>query len=195
MNKGVFALVIVGVLALLAIIAVILFPIIVKNGLISKDEAVDEAWAQIDAQLQRRMDLIPNLVSTVKGYAKHEKEVFESISNARSRLLSANTPNQKAAANGMLDSSLGRLLAIAEKYPDLKADKSFIRLQDELAGTENRITVARSRYNRAVKEYNASIRKFPGSMFAKDLELEKREYFKIPESKKVQAQAPPEVKF
>ena len=195
MNKGVFALIIAGILGLAMIIAIIVFPIVVKNGLISKDESVDESWAQIDAQLLRRMDLIPNLVSTVKGYAKHEKEVFENIANARSKLLSAKTPNQKASANGMLESSLGRLLAIAENYPDLKADKSFIRLQDELAGTENRITVARSRYNRTVKDYNASIRKFPGSMFAKELELTKREYFKIPESKKAQAQTPPEVKF
>ena len=193
--KGIFALVVVGVLALVAILTLVLFPIIVKNGLISKDESVNESWAQVDAQLQRRMDLIPNLVSTVKGYAKHEKEVFKSIADARSNLLSAKTPSQKANANSMLESSLGRLLAIAERYPDLKADKSFIRLQDELAGTENRITVARSRYNRAVKDYNASIRKFPGSMFAKDLELTKREYFKIPESKKAQAQSPPEVQF
>ena len=195
MNKGTFALVIVGVLVLIAVIAAVIFPISVKNTLIGKDEAVNETWAQIETQLQRRMDLIPNLVSTVKGYAKHEKEVFESISNARSKLLSATTPKQKATANGLLDSSIGRLLAIAENYPDLKADKSFIRLQDELAGTENRITVARSRYNRAVKDFNASIRQFPGSLFAKDLKFSRREYFSVPVNKQAQAEKPPEVKF
>jgi len=193
MNKTV----IISIVVVLVFVLVggLLFPIIVKNGLITKDETVNEAWAQIDAQLQRRMDLIPNLVNTVKGYAKHEKEIFENIGKARSQLLAAKSPSQKALANGMLESSLGRLLAIAENYPTLKADKAFIRLQDELAGTENRITVARSRYNTIVKAYNASIRKFPGSLFASDLELKKREYFNIPSNMKQQAETPPEVKF
>lgn len=168
-------------------------PIIIKNGLLAEDETVNAAWAQIDTQLQRRTDLIPNLVNTVKGYAKHEKEVFESISNARSKLLAAKTPLQKAGANSMIEKSLGRLLAIVEKYPDLKADKSFIRLQDELAGTENRITVARSRYNKAVKIFNSSIRTYPGSMFAGGLDLKKREYFNVPDT--VKANTPPVVNF
>ena len=191
MNKGVlFG----GIAVLLLIVGgVILFPIIVKNGLIAKDETVNEAWAQVEAQLQRRVDLIPNLVNTVKGYAKHEKEVFADVSNARSRLLAAKTPSEKADADSMLKSSLGRLLAIAENYPELKANQSFIRLQDELAGTENRIAVARSRYNSRVKEFNAAIRKFPGSMFASSLDLKKRDYFQAtPQAKSA---VPPKVQF
>ena len=191
MNKGIlFG----GSFVLLLIIGVIIFfPIVVKNGLIAKDETVNEAWAQVEAQLQRRVDLIPNLVNTVKGYAKHEKEVFADVSNARSRLLAAQTPSEKADADSVLKSSLGRLLAIAENYPELKANQSFIRLQDELAGTENRIAVARSRYNSRVKEFNAAIRKFPGSLYASSLEMKKRDYFQAtPQAKSA---VPPKVKF
>lgn len=165
----------------------------VKNGLIAKDEAVDASWAQIDTQLQRRGDLIPNLVNTVKGYAKHESKIFEDIANARSKLLAAKGPAGKAEADAALTGALGRLLAVVENYPNLKADKSFIRLQDELAGTENRIAVARKRYNDAVKIYNMSIRQFPGSFFAQGLGLEKREYYEPPN--KNELQKPPEVNF
>lgn len=178
---------------LLLIVAVFGFIIVVKNGLIAKDEKVKEAWAQIDTQLQRRADLIPNLVNTVKGYAKHEKDIFENVSNARSRLLSAKGPEQKAAASAELSGFMGRLLAIAENYPDLKANTNFIRLQDELAGTENRISVARTRYNDAVRIFNASIRKFPGSMFSDGLGFKAAEYFQPADKTKVQQ--PPEVKF
>jgi LemA protein len=165
----------------------------VRNGLITKDETVKEQWSQIDTQLLRRADLIPNLVSTVKGYAAHEKEIFTAVANARSALIGAKGPAQKGAAAGALNGAIGRLLAIGERYPDLKADQSFIRLQDELAGTENRIAVARTRYNSAVKEYNASIRRFPGSLFAPGLGLERAEYFEVPAGKDVSN--PPEVKF
>ena len=182
-----------GVLALGSLIVAVAFPIVVKNGLIAKDVAVDEAWAQIDTQLQRRADLIPNLVNTVKGYAKHEKEIFENISKARSQLLAAKGPEAKANADAALTSSLGRLLAVVENYPNLKADASFVRLQDELAGTENRITVARTRYNRAAKEYNMGIRKFPGSLFAAEMKRQQVEYYQPPDKAKIQA--PPEVKF
>lgn len=157
-----------------------------RNGLIAREVTVKEAWAQIDIQLQRRADLIPNLVNTVKGYAKHEKEVFASISQARSRLLSAKGPKEKAEASGMMNATLGRLLAIAENYPNLKADTSFIRLQDELAGTENRIAVARTRYNQAVKNYNYAIRSFSGSFLAGSLGLEKAEFYQPPDSAKIQ---------
>lgn len=163
------------------------------NGLIGKDEKVKEAWAQIDTQLQRRADLIPNLVSTVQGYAKHEKEIFENVSNARSKLIGAQGPQQKAEASGELSSALGRLLAISERYPDLKANTNFIRLQDELAGTENRIAVARGRYNESVKIYNQSIRQFPGAFLASFMNLKPAEYFQPAD--KAKAQNVPEVKF
>jgi len=179
--------------AAVAIIVIAVMIISVRNSLIALDESVDEAWAQIETQLQRRMDLIPNLVKTVKGYAKHEKEVFTAVSEARSKLLNAKTPVQKAEADSLMGQTLGRLLAIAEKYPELKADNSFIRLQDELAGTENRIAVARNRYNSIVKKYNAKIRQFPGSMFAPGLGLEKREYFRTEDHKK--AMQVPQVEF
>ncbi len=165
----------------------------VRNGLIANNEEVSESWAQIDTQLQRRGDLIPNLVKTVKGYAKHESKVFENISKARSMLLAAKGPAQKAKADAMVNGALGRLLAIAENYPNLKADTSFIRLQDELAGTENRIAVARRRYNIAVKQFNVSIRKFPGSLFAPGLGFKKAEYYEPPN--KAALQKPPEVNF
>ena len=179
---------------LLLIILVIGASIIgIWNGLIAKDETVKSEWAQIDTQLQRRADLIPNLVGTVKGYAAHEKEIFESIANARASLLSAEGPLKKAAANDALNASLGRLLAIAENYPNLKADQSFIRLQDELAGTENRIAVARIRYNDAVKTLNATIRGFPGSLFAGAAGIKQAEYFQPKDKESLQR--PPEVKF
>ena len=163
------------------------------NGLIAKDETVKAEWAQIDTQLQRRADLIPNLVNTVKGYATHEKEIFESIATARAGLLSAGSPLKKAEANDILNASIGRLLAIAENYPNLKADQNFIRLQDELAGTENRIAVARVRYNDVVKTLNASIRSFPGVFFANMAGIKQAEYFQPQD--KAAVQKPPEVKF
>lgn len=178
---------------IIVLIIIFVFPIMVKNGLIDKDESVSEGWKQIDTQLQRRADLIPNLLATVKGYAEHEKEVFTSVADARSKLLSARGPKATAAASGILNGALGRLMAISEKYPDLKANTNFIRLQDELAGTENRIAVARTRYNRLVKTFNAAIRKFPGHLFADKLDLEKAEYYEPPN--KAAIQTVPEVKF
>ncbi len=165
----------------------------VYNGLIRKDEGVKEGWSQIETQLQRRADLIPNLVSTVKGYASHEDKIFTEIAAARSRLLSAQSPAAKAEANNEVTSVLGRLLAIAENYPNLKADQSFIRLQDELAGTENRIAVARTRYNQSVTAFNTAIRAFPGSLFAGSLGLTRAEHYQAPESAKMQT--PPQVTF
>jgi len=173
--------------------AVAIFLVVYRNGLIAKDEGVKAGWSDINTQLQRRADLIPNLVETVKGYAAHEKAIFEAIAEARSRLLNAQTPNAKAVASADMNNWLGRLLAIAENYPNLKANENFIRLQDELAGTENRIAVARIRYNGAVKSFNSSIRGFPGSFFAPGLGLKTAEYFEPPESKAIQT--PPKVKF
>ena len=138
----------------------------VKNTLVTKNEAVKAAWSQVDIVLQRRADLIPNLVETVKGYAKQEQTVFGDIAKARSALLSAGTPQDKIAANQQLDGALGRLLVIVENYPQLKSNENFLRLQDELAGTENRIAVERKRYNDILQDYNTYIQKFPQSMFA-----------------------------
>ena len=138
----------------------------VRNTLVTKNEAVKAAWSQVDIVLQRRADLIPNLVETVKGYAKQEQTVFGDIAKARSALLSAGTPQQKIAANGQLDSALGRLLVIVENYPQLKSNENFLRLQDELAGTENRIAVERKRYNDTLQDYNTYVQMFPHNIFA-----------------------------
>jgi LemA protein len=137
-----------------------------RNTLVTKNEAVKAAWSQVDVVLQRRADLIPNLVQTVKGYAQQEQTVFGDIARARSTLLSAQGPQAKIAANQQLDGALGRLLAIVENYPQLKSNENFLRLQDELAGTENRIAVERRRYNDTLQDYNTYIQQFPHNIFA-----------------------------
>ena len=137
-----------------------------RNQMAIKKETVNAAWAQVDVVLQRRADLIPNLVETVKGYAKQEQTVFGDIAAARAALIGAKTPADKIAANGQLDSALSRLLVIVENYPQLKSNENFMRLQDELAGTENRIAVERRRYNEAVQDYNTYIALFPNSIVA-----------------------------
>jgi len=137
-----------------------------KNQMVKKNETVKAAWSQVDIVLQRRADLIPNLVETVKGFALQEQTVFGDIAKARSRLLSANTPADKIAANQQLDGALGRLLVVVENYPQLKSNENFLRLQDELAGTENRIAVERKRYNDALQDYNTFIGLFPNSIWA-----------------------------
>jgi len=147
------------------------------NRLVASDEQVDTAWAQVENVLQRRADLIPNLVNTVKGYAAHEKEIFTQVADARSRLLAARTPGEAAEANGALDTALGRLLAIAEAYPQLRASENFVRLQDELAGTENRIANERRHYNDTVRDFNTRVRRFPTRILAGMFGFESREYF------------------
>src|SRR5436305_1590465 len=159
------AVIVVIVLALIAFIAFGQY-ISVRNTLVTKNEAVKAAWSQVDIVLQRRADLIPNLVATVKGYAQQEQTVFGDIAKARSALLSAGTPSDKIAANQQLDGALGRLLAIVENYPQLKSNENFLRLQDELAGTENRIAVERKRYNDTLQDYNTYIQKFPANIWA-----------------------------
>jgi LemA protein len=156
------------VIVVLVLIVLVVFGgyISVRNTLVQKNEAVKSAWAQVDVVLQRRADLIPNLVETVKGIAAQEQKVFGDIANARAALLSAGSPQQKIAANQNLDGALGRLLAVAENYPQLKSNENFLRLQDELAGTENRIAVERKRYNDTLQDYNTYIQQFPASMFA-----------------------------
>jgi LemA protein len=137
-----------------------------RNQMVTKNEAVKAAWSQVDIVLQRRADLIPNLVETVKGIALQEQTVFGDIAKARSQLLSAGTPAEKIAANQQLDGALGRLLVVVENYPQLKSNENFLRLQDELAGTENRIAVERKRYNDALQDYNTYIGLFPNSFWA-----------------------------
>jgi LemA protein len=147
------------------------------NTLVTAEEDIAEKWAQVENVLQRRADLLPNLVEVVKGYAAHEKEIFKDVADARSRLLAAKGPAEVAGANAGMSSALGRLLAISENYPDLKANENFTRLQDELAGTENRIAVERKRYNDAVGTFNKSIKTFPNSVLAGMANLQKQEYF------------------
>ena len=156
------------VLIVLVVIVLALFGqyIGVQNQLVAKDQAVKAAWSQVDIVLQRRADLIPNLVETVKGYAQQEVTVFGDIAKARSALLSARTPSDKIAANGQLDGAIGRLLLVVENYPQLKSNENFLRLQDELAGTENRIAVERKRYNDTLQDYNTYVLQFPNSLYA-----------------------------
>jgi len=141
----------------------------VKNTLVRKNEAVKSTWSQVDVVLQRRADLIPNLVETVKGITKQEQTVFGEIAQARSQLLSATDPQDKIAANQRLDGALGRLLALTENYPQLRSNENFLRLQDELAGTENRIAVERKSYNDTLQDYNTYVQQFPASLFASSM--------------------------
>ena len=136
------------------------------NSMVAGDEQVINAWAQVENVFQRRFDLIPNLIATVKGYASHEEEVLTSVTNARARVGGAGAPSEAIEANNMLSGALSRLLVVVENYPNLKADQGFIRLQDELAGTENRIAVERRRYNNVVLSYNTMIRSFPNRLYA-----------------------------
>ena len=184
----------------LIIIAVVLLVIILipfmylkgtYNSLVTLDETVKSAWAQVENQLQRRYDLIPNYVETVKGYAAHEKEVFVKVTEARSRVAGAGSVSEKIEANNQLSSALSRLLVVVERYPELKANTNFIRLQDELAGTENRIAVERRRYNETVQVYNIKIRRFPTNMIAGMFTFERAAFFEVPRER----QEAPKVKF
>ena len=161
------------------------------NKFVTLDEGVKSAWAQVENQLQRRYDLIPNLVETVKGYAKQEKDVLVEVTNARARVGGAATVPDKINANNELTGALSRLLVVVEKYPDLKSNQNFLRLQDELAGTENRISVERKRYNDAVQGYNVAIRSFPANLLAGMFGFGKATFFEAP----AVAKAAPQVKF
>ena len=166
MGKGLIA--VIAIIIIGGLIGLVFFGqyVSVRNTLVTKNEAVKAAWSQVDIVLQRRADLIPNLVETVKGYAQQEVTVFGDIAKARSALLSAGTPQEKIAANGQLDGAIGRLLLVVENYPQLKSNENFLRLQDELAGTENRIAVERKRYNDALQDYNTYVLQFPNSVYA-----------------------------
>ena len=153
------------VLAVLAVVAVSSY-VGARNNMVRKQEQIKQTWSQVDVVIQRRADLIPNLVATVKGYAAHEETVFNSVNQAREALLAAQTPAQRMQANGQLDGALGRLLMVVENYPQLKADQNFLELQDQLEGTENRIAIERRRYNIALQDYNTYIGLFPNNVVA-----------------------------
>jgi LemA protein len=162
------------------------------NGLVSSSVQIDSSWAQVENVLQRRYDLIPNLVNTVKGYAKHEKDVLTEVTALRSQWGAAKSPSEKVQASNNLEGALGRLMVVAEKYPDLKANEGFLKLQDELSGTENRIAVERMRYNEAVQNYNLKVRSFPSNMMAGIFGYQPKDaYFKA----KDDAKEPPKVEF
>jgi LemA protein len=185
---------VIAILVVLLILALVVGGAYVgrRNQMAIKREAVNAAWAQVDVVLQRRADLIPNLVETVKGYAVQEQTVFGAIAAARAALIGAKTPSDKIAANGQLDSALGRLLVIVENYPQLKSNENFMRLQDELAGTENRIAVERRRYNDTIQDYNTYIALFPNSLVASFAGFTRNDaYFKTEEG----ARQVPKVKF
>lgn len=177
---------------IVAVVIVIIIALVgTYNSLVTTSAQVDEKQAAISTQLQRRSDLIPNLVNTVKGYAKHEEDVYTAIADARSKLSGAGTVSEMSQANEELSSALSRLLVVVENYPQLKANENFTALQDELAGTENRITVARNDYNTAAKNYNVKIRRFPTNIFAGIFGFEKVDYFEAESG----AEKVPEVSF
>lgn len=164
-----------------------------RNTMVQQKEAIKGAWAQVDNVIQRRADLVPNLVETVKGFAAQEKEVFSNIAEARARLGGAQTPSDRIAANDMLSGALSRLLVVVENYPELRSNQNFIRLQDELAGTENRIATERRKYNESVQQYNTYIQLFPNNLVAGVSGFEREDaYFRTTEEAR---QAPPVVSF
>jgi LemA protein len=190
MKKG--SIVIIALVVIVVVAIMLIFSgISTYNNLVAQNEIVQTALSQIDNQLQRRNDLIPNLVETVKGYAAHEEEIFTSIAESRSKLAGASTVEEKANANSELSGALSRLLVIAENYPELKANENFRELTYELSGTENRIAIARMDYNEAARKFNTAIKKFPTVIFAGIFGFESYDYFEADES----ARNVPEVKF
>ncbi len=182
------------VVLIIVIIVVVLVAAVIfaYNGLIRRRNQIENAWSQIDVQLKRRLDLIPNLVDTVKGYADHEKSTLDAVITARNAAIQApDTPEGQSAANNQLDGALGRLFALGEDYPDLKANQNFLQLQEELTATEGRVAYARQFYNDSVLDYNNKLEQFPTVIFAKAMHFERREYFQAEEA----ARTTPSVDF
>jgi LemA protein len=191
MKLGLIAVIIVG---LLVVVGLVLGGSLIgsKNELVTEREAIKGAWSQVDVVLQRRADLIPNLVETVKGFAKHEETAIDSVTSARAALGGAQTPKEKIDANSKLDSALSRLLVVVENYPNLKANENFMRLQDELSGTENRIAVERRKYNETVQKYNTDIELFPKNIAASMFGFKREDAYFQADAASKQA---PKVKF
>ncbi|MEA2104646.1 MAG: LemA family protein [Candidatus Cloacimonadota bacterium] len=181
-----------GTIIIIAIIAILIIMGISRYNSFAKMKVdIDNSWAEIENQQKRRFDLIPNYVATVKGYAKHEEEVFTKVTKARASVGNASSRSEKIDANNQLTGALSRLLMVVERYPDLKANTNFIRLQDELAGTENRLAVARRRYNESVKNFNKQIVTFPNNILAGMFGFSKEPFYEVPETEK----ATPKVNF
>ncbi len=182
--------IVLGVLALLALWLILLY-----NGLIKSKLRVDEAWSDITVQLKRRAELIPNLVETVKGYAKHEKGVFEEVTKARTAVMGANGVQETADAENMLSGALKSLFAVAEAYPDLKANENFKHLQEELVDTEDKVQASRRFYNANVRDFNTKIKVFPNTLFVGALGFTEREFFEVDEAEQAAIEKPADVKF
>lgn len=184
-----FLLVILGIIVVLALIIIGIY-----NRLVALRQTCNQAWSDIEVQLKQRQDLVPQLVNTVKGYAAHEKSTFEDVVKARQMAVDANSPQAQAAAEGMLSQALGKLFALAEAYPELKANENFLQLQDQLADVENKIAAARRFYNNAVQEYNTAREQFPAVLIAAPFGFSEREFFEAPEGRDA-LQTPVEVQF
>ncbi len=176
------------------VLAVVYF-IFLYNRLVALRQTVNQSWSDISVQLKQRHDLVPNLVETVKGYATHEKSTFEAVVNARNAAVAAQGPAAQAQAENMLTGALRQLFALAEAYPDLKANQNFLQLQSELADLENKIAASRRFFNNAVQEYNTSIQQFPAVLIARNMGFQEREFFELDEGERAAVQAPPQVKF
>lgn len=184
------------ILAIIIIIGIIIIWLVaIYNGLVKGRQQVDESWSDIDVQLKRRYDLIPNLVETVKGYAKHEKSVFENVTQARAQAMAAKSPKEHAKAENMLSDTLKSLFAVSENYPELKASENFIKLQDELSDTENKIQAARRFYNSNVRDFNIKIETFPNNLIASSYGFTQREFYEIEGEGAKEAKEPVKVKF
>ena len=182
-----------GLLGIVVVLA--LAVMMIYNGLVAKRQTVNQAFADIDVQLKQRQNLIPNLIETVKGYASHEKETLDAVINARNSATNAGTVGEKAAAEGMLSGALGKLFALSEAYPDLKANTNFLDLQDELSTIEDKLAAARRFYNSAVGDYNTAKEQFPGVLIANSFGFEEREFFDVGDEGRETLSVVPEVKF
>ncbi len=190
-NTGRVAAVWILIVVLILVVLVLIYLVAAYNGLIRRRNQIENAWSQIDVQLKRRHDLIPNLVETVKGYAAHERETLDAVIKARNAAVGAHSPAEQAAAEGQLTGTLRQLFALGEAYPDLKANQNFLALQEELSATEGRVAYARQFYNDSVLEYNNKLQQFPTMYFARMLKFDRREYFEADEA----ARTAPTVEF
>jgi LemA protein len=184
-----------GLILFLILLGIVIFVIVVYNRLVALRQICRQAWGDVDVQLKQRHDLIPNLVETVKGYASHERETLEAVVEARNSALAAGNVGEQGAAEGLLSSALGKLFALAEAYPDLKADGTFLKLQTALQDVENKIAAARRFFNNSVAEFNTAQEQFPAALFARQLGFEPRDYFELKGAERAAAVEPPKISF